>query len=107
MGINSTEVSYGFGQLGSGYLADTGALTPPEGMVIVAIDIQADTKFTLLTADVVVDAAYIGSAAQVALNGANSDAIGATKIFPKGKTLFGRWTACTLASGEVIVYYGR
>ena len=41
MGINSTEVSYGFGQLGSGYLDDTGALTPPTGKVIVAIQVIA------------------------------------------------------------------
>jgi len=107
MGINSTEVAYGFGQLGSGYLADTGALVPPTGSVIVAIDIQTDTKFTLLTADVVTDAAYIGTATQIALNGTNSNAITNTKIFPKGKTLFGRWTACTLVSGEVVVYYGK
>ena len=35
MGINSTEVAYGFGQLGSGYLDDTDALTPPTGKFIV------------------------------------------------------------------------
>ena len=31
MGINSTEVSYGFGQMGSGFTDATAALTPPTG----------------------------------------------------------------------------
>ena len=48
MGINSTEVAYGFGQLGSGYLDDTGALTPPTGKVIVAIQVILGI-FTLLS----------------------------------------------------------
>ena len=38
MGINSTEVSYGFGQFGSAITDSTSArLLPPEGLVIVAI----------------------------------------------------------------------
>ncbi len=108
MGINSTEVSYGFGQLGSGYLDDTGALTPPTGKFIVAINIIANAKFTTLTADAAQgnDVAFIGTAAQVDGNGANSEAIAAADEFGKGTTLYGRWTACTLASGTVIVYYG-
>ena len=46
MGINSQEVSSGFGQMGSGYLDDTGALTPPTGKVIVAITVVAAAKFS-------------------------------------------------------------
>ncbi len=108
MGINSTEVSYGFGQLGSGYLDDTGDLTPPTGKVIVAINVIANAKFTTLTADTSQgnDAAFIGTAAQVTGNGVNSEAIAAADEFGKGTTLYGRWTACTLASGTVVVYYG-
>jgi len=108
MGINSTEVSYGFGQLGSGYLDDTGVLEPPTGKVIVAINVIANAKFTTLTADTAQgnDAAFVGTAAQVTGNGANSEAIAAADEFGKGTTLYGRWTVCTLASGTVIVYYG-
>ena len=108
MGINSTEVSYGFGQLGSGYLDDTGALTPPTGKVIVAINVIANAKFTTLTADTARgnNAAFVGTAAQVDGNGTNSEAIAAADEFGKGTTLYGRWTACTLASGTVVVYYG-
>ena len=108
MGQNSTEVAYGFGQLGSGYLDDTGALKPPTGKVIVAINVIANAKFTTLTADTsqASDAAFIGTAAQVDGNGANSEVIAAADEFGKGTTLYGRWTACTLASGTVVVYYG-
>ena len=47
------------------------------------------------------------TAAQVAGNGANSEAIASGDAFGKGITIYGRWTACTLASGTVVVYYGK
>ena len=114
MGSKSDVVDYGFGQMGSGYLDDTGALTPPTGMVIVAISCVDTCKFTTLTADTsgykLADGskgvAYIGTASQVTANGANSEAIAAADEFAKGLTIYGRWTACTLASGKAIVYYG-
>ena len=114
MGLNSTEVSYSFGQMGSGYLDDTGALTPPTGSVIVAIQIVSAAKFTTLTADTSFyeaangsdGIAFIGTASQVTANGANSEAIAAADEFPTGMTIVGRWTACTLAAGKVVVYYG-
>ena len=49
MGINSTEVAYGFGQLGSGFCDTAGAFTPPTGKVIVAIQFLADNTPTVLT----------------------------------------------------------
>ena len=46
MGINSTEVSYGFGQLGSAYTtASSDAIKPPTNKVFVAITMLADTVF--------------------------------------------------------------
>ena len=46
MGINSTEVSYGFGQFGSAITDSTSAtLYPPRGLRIVAITALADTTF--------------------------------------------------------------
>ena len=55
MGINSTEVAYHFGQMGSAYLDDTGAFTPPTGKVIVAITTLEAVKF----ANLIADASYI------------------------------------------------
>jgi len=112
MGINSTEVSYGFGQLGSGFVDDNGAFTPPAGMVIVAIQMLADTSIATLTPEVVADAAYMGTVTQVALNGGNSEPISSTTVFPKGITLFGRWstvttTGATADTDGIVCYFGR
>ena len=53
MGQNSTEVAYGFGQLGSAHMHNDNAqtLTPPDDMVIVAITMLSDTVFDILTPD--------------------------------------------------------
>lgn len=130
MGINSTEVAYGFGQMGSGHIkviADD--LLPPVGSVIVAIQCLEDVKFTVLTADTHLNGpnaaaarggdgtAYIGTGTQVLANGidvsdtdsSESNAIAATVIFPKGLTIYGRWTSVSLAADYthgVILYYG-
>jgi len=63
MGINSQEVSYGFGQMGSAFTDTANApIYPPKGMVIVAITFLADTQLELLgtnagglTSDLVTD----------------------------------------------------
>ena len=49
MGQNSTEVAYGFGQLGSAYTDLAMPIVPPQGMVIVAITFLATNTPTVLT----------------------------------------------------------
>jgi hypothetical protein len=49
MGINSTEVAYGFGQLGSAYSDIAQVIVPPKDHVIVAIQFLADNTPTELT----------------------------------------------------------
>jgi len=49
MGQNSTEVAYGFGQLGSAYTDLAKTIVPPQGMIIVAIQFLADNTPTVLT----------------------------------------------------------
>ena len=49
MGQNSTEVAYGFGQLGSAYTDLEKLIVPPQDMVIVAIQFLADNTPTVLT----------------------------------------------------------
>ena len=126
MGYNmSSDIA--LGQLGSGYLDDAGALTPPTGKVIVAITCIQDTSFTLLTQELPTNATFkgpinattgyaetnsFGTTANIAAsNGVNSDAVGTSDVFPKGITIYGRWKAVTLNTGttatsQVIVYYG-
>jgi len=112
MGINSTDTAYAFGQLGSGFVDDAGAFEPPAGKVIVAIQFLADTTLTVLTPDATQgnDAAFFGLATQVNGNGANSETIADNNIFPKGLTIYGRWTAVTAAAdadGGIICYFGE
>ena len=49
MGINSTEVSYGFGQFGSAYSDLAQVIVPPKDHVIVAIQFLDDNTPTILT----------------------------------------------------------
>jgi len=51
MGINSTEVSYQFGQMGSAHTDLASQLRPPKGMVIVAIQFLGANILTELTAE--------------------------------------------------------
>ena len=115
MGINSTEVSYGFGQLGSAHMHnDAGtSLTPPDGMVIVAITMIDATKFDVLTADASNSVVYSGTESSNSYfgitngnTGGNSEAVDANIVFPAGLTIYGRWTEIDLAGGTVIAYIG-
>jgi hypothetical protein len=118
MGINSQEVSFGFGQMGSAYLADTSKLATPTGKIIVAITILTDiTKFAELVPDtsgyldgstganIQGATAYIGTTTPVAANGTNADAINTATTWKAGITIYGRWTSVDLGAGAVIVYY--
>ena len=119
MGINSTEVAYNFGQLGSGFTDQVGALTPPSGMVIIAMTFLGDTTFSTLAADtsgidgsgVAGNVGYFSHAAPAAaVHGSGSVATTNNQIFPAGLTIYGRWTQIAIAAdpdGGVICYYGK
>ena len=130
MGVNSTGVAYGFGQMGSGHIkASATDLMPPAGSVIVAITMLDDVSFEVLTADTHLNGAnvaakqggdgtaYIGTGTQILANGIDADdtdtvesvAIASTVVFPKGLTIYGRWTSVSLNADSdhgVICYYG-
>jgi hypothetical protein len=84
----------GLGQAGCLFEDGTDAIS---GKKIVAIQFIEDSTFTTLTPE---DSSYVGTA------GGNGDAIDSSNTFPQGVTIFGRWTAFTLASGSVIAYLG-
>ena len=120
MGINSTEVAYGFGQLGSGFVNTIGAFTPPTGKVIVAIQFLADTELSGLVADTnQIDATPVAgntgffshTAPDTVVHGDGADATDSVTIFPRGLTIYGRWTSVTLdtadADGGFICYFGQ
>ena len=132
MGLNSQEVSYQFGQMGSVFNNTVSAITPPTGKVFVAIQFLTDT--TLNTTDGLVadnnDLAgleYVGTAydssdgdatadeaahdlavgSETAVSGGGGKAIVTATVFPKGITIYGRWTKITtVTSGSYIAYIG-
>jgi len=134
MGQNSTEVAYGFGQMGSGHLKAVATdFFAPRGKVIVAITMLEDILFDKLLADTTYqtgsatvdqgpsDTAYFGTGDQIAANGGDGAAggfnqalsvvVAATVSFPKGLTIYGRWTNISLQGSDythgIIVYYGE
>ena len=72
MGINSTEVSYGFGQLGSAYTDLAKPIVPPQGMVIVAIQFLAENTPTVLTPEKLDDR----GPGYVSISGTTTDVVG-------------------------------
>tara|TARA_R100001443_G_scaffold42814_1_gene56061 strand:- start:1652 stop:1951 length:300 start_codon:yes stop_codon:yes gene_type:complete len=99
MGIQKYSVvesgNVGLGQAGS--LLETGT-TAISGKSIVAISFLEDTVFTTLTPGSGTNL-FIGDSNN---NGDTSDSI----TFPQGMTIYGRWSAFTLASGKVVAYLG-
>jgi hypothetical protein len=128
MGINSTEVAYGFGQLGSAF-TDTAdnQLVPPTGKVFVAITFLADTQLETLgtnagglTADTSdPNIQYVGTdiAAHnltdgnaTAIEGELGQIIDGSNTFPEGVTIYGRWTSIEIGNGKtgaLIAYIGE
>ena len=130
MGINSTEVSYHFGQLGSVYTtASSDAIKPPTGKVFVAITMLDDTIFDDsggLVAETRVNGSvtnniYAGTEAAAHNLTASSETVdegsggvivgGTTEsdavTFPVGVTIYGRYTQIDVYSGAVIAYIGE
>ena len=82
------------GQGGAIFVDDTTAIS---GKKIVAIQFLEDSTFTTLTSN--------GSSFIATGSGSGND-IDTSNTFPQGMTIFGQWTAFTLASGTVIAYEG-
>ena len=131
MGINSTEVSYGFGQLGSVFNDGTAAIKPPTNKVFVAITMLSDvtfdssgglvsetflakvgtggtsvgdTEYNYITTEAAAHDQTAGNASVE--KGETGLQIDVDNIFPKGVTIYGRWTEVDLASGLIIAYIG-
>ena len=123
MGVNSTEVSWGFGQMGSIHAAGTEAITIIGGLdsdstpadnvnritkVFVAITFLEDTVFDSGTEGLVAETTQLfpDSTGTGTLIDADGGDVVDTETFPAGITIYGRWTGFQLASGRVIAYLG-
>ena len=99
-----------FGQHGSAYIDTATAVTPPTGKVIVAIQFLADNTPTGLVAE---DPNTIFNTAVAAHNESTATSVEGTggliltsQVFPKGLTIYGRWTSFTPSAAGCIVYFG-
>ena len=97
MGQNSTEVSYGFGQLGSAYTDLAKPIVPPQDMVIIAIQFLADNIPTVLTPEKL-DGRGPG---YTSISGTTSDIIGVADLYMnfQGITTANCDTATTYTAG--------
>lgn len=117
----SQDTAYGFGQLGSVYTTNgQNAISPPTGKVFVAITFLADTVFDAtggLVADTtntaIAGLEYVGTeVAAHDLSDGNETAISGSEglvvdsvTFPKGVTIYGRWTEIDVSSGGGVIAY--
>jgi len=129
MGINSTEISYGFGTFGSTYLTGNGAkldlsdngVDPPiakyyvcaititetatfEDLEIVDSGIGLGMANTAFLSDDVIDLDATWGAVTNESGNKNSDAVTTSDPFPAGITLYGMWENVELNSGACVVY---
>jgi hypothetical protein len=131
----SQEIDYGFGQLGSVFLDASGAASPPDGKVFVAITFLADTVFDasgglvsqtktnvangantgkvlatvegLEWASTEAAAHNLSDGSETAISGSGGLQIDASNTFPKGVTIYGRYIEIDLTSGMCIAYIGE
>jgi len=111
-------VRKGFGQMGSVFTSVDGAITPPTNKVFIAITFLADTTLDSsggLVADtnyrscefVGTQAAAHDAASATITSGTGGDQIDVNDTFPKGCTIFGRWTEIDLDAGMILAYIGE
>jgi len=116
MGINSTEVSYQFGQLGSVYTtASSDAIVPPTNKVFVAITMLGDTVFDSSNGLVSTEptkyintetaANDLGAGSETTDQGSGGKVVDSVS-FPLGVTIYGRWNEIDVNSGSIIAYIG-
>ena len=88
----------GLGQIGSTY-ADGTSITSITSGVVIAITMLADTTFSLLTPE---------NANYLTVPGKGYESLGDTTAtsdtFPKGVTIYGRWTTVDVNAGNIVAY---
>ena len=99
-----------FGQHGSAYIDTATPLTPPTGKVIVAITFLDENTPTGLVAEDPSTIFNTGEASHNESSATPTEGTGglilASQAFPKGLTIYGRWTSFTPSATGCIVYFG-
>ena len=124
--MNSQNVAYGLGQLGSVFLnSDNCRFLPPDGMVVVSIVIIEQCKFTHMIPDNQSNAKHVGTTSVTNSTGdggtlyADGQAVGGSLDagldiitgvqIPAGVTINGRWSQVMIEdddTGSAILYFG-
>ena len=93
------------GQLGSGLLdLNATTFTPPSGKVVVAITMLTDCAFDATTG-LIADGGT-GTYINTAGAGASGVAVDSSNVFPKGVTIYGRWTSLSVnTDAETCICY--
>ncbi len=109
MAYKDNSVNYGFGQMGSIHAAGTETITcgVADG-VFVAITFLEDTKFDSAVAGLVPQSSELFPSSDGTSNDIDADGgdVVDSEVFPKGVTIYGRWTGFKLSEGRVIAYVG-
>ena len=116
MGYKDNLTEYGFGQMGSIHAAGTEAITSngvngdfkDNNAVFVAITFLEDTVFDSGAEGLVAETTQLfpDSTGTGTLIDADGGDVVNSETFPKGITIYGRWTGFKLSSGRVIAYIG-
>ena len=134
-GYKDNVTEYGFGQLGSVFIDASGAASPPDGKVFIAITFLEDTVFDASgglvsqTKETVADGANTGKVlatefglewasteaaahnvadgSETAISGSGGLQIDASNTFPRGITIYGRYIEIDITSGALIAYIGE
>ena len=108
-----------FGQHGSVFTSVDGAITPPSNKVFIAITFLADTTLDSsggLVADTNhnsceypgTEAAAHDASSATTVSGTGGDQVDVNDTFPRGVTIFGRWTSINIGTpGMVMAYIGE
>ena len=109
-------IDIALGQDGCSYTKDTSdSIKPPTNKVFVAITMLADTVFDSsggLISETATKFINTETAANDAADGSETATQGSggqvvdSVTFPKGVTIFGRWTEIDVNSGSVVAYIG-
>ena len=126
MGINSTEVSYGFGQMGSIFNDSADPMFPPTGKVFVAVQFLEETTLeangglvaeqdstnglefiSTLDASGVAQTAHdiAHSGSPTAVSGAGGLVVDNSNTIPAGTIIYGRFTRIEATAAKMIIGY--
>lgn len=116
MGFKNNTIEYGFGQMGSILITGTtnavtcrdvaGSTFKSQNAVFVAIQFLEDTAFDSAGLTSEDDTIFVNDSTASTGIDANGGAVTGSEVFPKGVTIYGRWTSIKLDSGKVIAYIG-